>query len=259
VASAASEAGLRLDRVTIAPRSEAVTEARRANIAASGARLIVDYASREMMSVAAACVHGTAADDLHLYTHRHALIQRKRELFAGGPSVSAMLFTSLTDAAAKILLNSELGDSADIEERPGDCCALGGLGLTTHISNIRSFEKLTGEGVTVAGSHLLRVLEEILPARFGGSSVDYQLVEQDDARSLPSLVLRVHPRVGLVDESAMRAAILAELQRGNQVDKNVALTWGRAGTIRIHREAPLATRAGKVLPFHLDRRVERRV
>ena len=79
------------------------------------------------------------------------------------------------------------------------------FGLTTHLSTIRSFEKLTGEGVTVAGAHLLQVVEELFRPRFGGSSIDYQLVEQEDDRSLPRIVLRIHPRVGAVDEWALGA------------------------------------------------------
>lgn len=252
VARAACDAGRSLDRVTFAPRSEAVTEARHRNIAASGAGLIVDYGSLEVMSVAASCPHGTVADDLHLYTHRHAVIQRRREAMAGGPLVDALLFTSLSAQASKICFNAELGDYADLEERRGECCALGGLGLTTHLSRIRSFEKLTGEGVTVAASDVLRVIEEVLPARFGGASIDYQLVEQDDARSLPRLVLRAHPRVGPIDEVAIRRTLLEEFARGNLVDRNVASTWERARTIEIRREPPLASRAGKILPFHRD-------
>jgi hypothetical protein len=254
VARAASEAGRRLDRVTFAPRSEAMTEARRRNIAASGARIIVDYGSLEVMSVAASCANGTAADDLHLYTHRHAVIQRSREVFAGGPTVDALLFTSLSEQGPKVCFNAELGDHAEMDERPGDCCALGRLGLTTHLWNIRSFEKLTGEGVSVAGSHLLRVLEEVLPERFGGSSIDYQLVEiEEEDSGLPRLVLRAHPRLGALDEVAIREALLEALSRGNLVDRNIALTWKQAGTIAIRREPPLATRAGKILPFQLER------
>ena len=44
---------------------------------------------------------------------------------------------------------------------------------------IRSYEKLTGEGVTFMGSELLTLLEKILPGKFGGSVSDYQLVEEE--------------------------------------------------------------------------------
>ena len=258
VARAATASGLDLSRVTFAPRSEALTEARRRNIEASGARAFGDYGSREMMSVAVSCPNGVAADDFHVYSNRHALIRHRRELLAGGPAVDAMLFTSLTDAAAKILLNAEMGDYAEVEQREGACCALGELGLTTHISNVLSFEKLTGEGVTVPGSSLLRVLEEVLPDRFGGSSVDYQLVETEDESSLTRVVLRAHPRLGPIDEAAARQALLAELDHGNVIDQNIARIWKRAGTIEVRREPPLATRAGKVLPFHLERHLGER-
>jgi hypothetical protein len=255
VAKAAVDGGLNLSRVAFAPRSEALTEARRRNIEACGAQVFGDYGTRETMSLAVSCPNGVAADDFHVYTNRRALIRHRRELLTGGQSVDALLVTSLTDAAAKIVLNAETGDFAEIEERGGACCSLGELGLTTHISNVLSFEKLTGEGVTVAGSSLLRILEEVLPRQFGGTSVDYQLVEMEDERSLPRVVLRAHPRLGPIDEAVVRRALLDELDHGNLIDQNMALVWRRAGTIEIRREPPLATRAGKVLPFHLQRQL----
>ena len=35
--------------------------------------------------------------------------------------------------------------------------------------------------MTSGGANFLRLIEEVLPSRFGGSSVDYQLVEQENA------------------------------------------------------------------------------
>jgi hypothetical protein len=127
------------------------------------------------------------------------------------------------------------------------------VGLTTHLSEIRSFEKLTAEGVTFMRTSLLHVLEETLPAHFGGSSLDYQLIEEESPDSATSLVLRVSPSVGELDEPALRAAFLAALGAGGVVDQHHAELLRRAGSVVIRRQAPLATAAGKVLPLHLVR------
>ena len=42
------------------------------------------------------------------------------------------------------------------------------------------------------------------------------------------------------------------------IDAYMADTWKRMGTVTIVREPPIATQAGKVLPFHLVRRAARR-
>jgi hypothetical protein len=126
--------------------------------------------------------------------------------------------------------------------------------MRTHLSEIRSFEKMTGEGVTFARSTLEQILEEQLPARFGGSSVDYQLVEEETREGSARLILRVRPGIGPVDEAALRAALLEAIGQGSPVSRYQAGMWRNAGTIEVRREAPIATRAGKVLPFQILKR-----
>ena len=58
--------------------------------------------------------------------------------------------------------------------------SLAELGFTTHLHTVRSYEKLTSGGVMFMGSMLHELLEETLPARFGGSPLDYQLVEEEE-------------------------------------------------------------------------------
>jgi len=130
-------------------------------------------------------------------------------------------------------------------------CLRGALGLRTHLSEIRSFEKLTGEGVTFARTNIQKILDEILPARFGGTSLDYQLAEEEAPTGATRLVLRVSPLVDELDEAALRAALLTELERGGLTERYHVGLWRSVGTVEIRREPPLATRAGKVLPFQL--------
>ena len=250
LAIAAVRAGLDLRGTTIVAVGEPMTEARRAQIAAAGARMIVLYASVEFYMIAGSCGTPREPDDTHLMLDQYALIQRPRPVVEGGPLVDASLVTTVSMQTGKIALNTELGDHGRAEER--DCgCLLGELGMRTHFSAIRSFEKMTGEGVTFARSSLEQILEDVLPARFGGNSVDYQLGEEAAADGMTRLVLRVSPRVGNVDEAALRAALLAELGREGPRAEYQAAIWRAAGTVEVRREAPLATRAGKVLPFHL--------
>ena len=240
--------------MTFALQSEPVTEARHRHLVESGARVMAFYTSIEMSNVAASCALGSSADDLHLFADRYALVERERPLVEGGPSVQALLLTTLTDGIATVAFNTELGDYARVEQR--SCgCAMGRMGLTTHLSDVRSFEKLSGEGVTFVRHNLLPILEEHLPATFGGSAIDYQLVEEEAADSSTRLVLRVSPTIGAIDEDAVRATFLLELSRGGIVDRHHAELLARAGSVVIRREPPLATLAGKVLPFQLRRRL----
>lgn len=256
VATAARALGLTLPDVTFHCRSELFTDARRRLIAESGAGALPDYASMELPFLAHSCPAGLASDDLHLAADRYAAVERTRPLFEGGPTVDALLLTTLSPWAPRLALNAELGDSARVEQRGGDCCPLGALGLTTHLSAIRSFEKLSTEGTSFARSNVVQIVEEFLPARFGGSALDYQLVEEEGAAGETLLVLRVHPSLGPVDESAIAEAFLAELGRGSIVERYQAALLRQAASVRIARQPPLATAAGKVLPFQLARRAQ---
>ena len=248
----AVERGKSLRGVTFLLGGEPVTEARRRQIEAAGARLIVLYSSVESIGLTYSCAAPRAADDVHVMLDLYGVAQRRREAVPDGPVVQASLFTTLSPTSAKIALNMELGDYAHVEERDCDCL-LGQLGLRVHLSEIRSFEKLTGEGVTFARSNLETILEDVLPARFGGSGLDYQVAEEEAANGATRLILRVDPSVGPADPDAIRNALLDALSQASAVGKYHAGLWRSAQTIEVRREPPLATRAGKVLPFHLLR------
>lgn len=253
VAEAALARGVSLRGINFTTSGEPLTGARRDRIVRSGATILAHYGTRETALIGLGCPNGTSPDDMHLFSDRHALVTHPRRVVQDGPMVDAMLLTSLSPYAAKLLLNAENGDYADIENR--DCgCLLGELGLRTHLSNVRSFEKLTGEGVTFARTTLMAFLEVDLPERFGGSSVDYQLAEEEQPDSSTRLVLRVHPGVGAVDERALVAALLSRLGSEGLSPRIHAEMLRNAGAVRVLREPPLATAAGKVLPFHLVRR-----
>jgi len=245
---AATAAGQRLDGLTVVAGGEPVTATRRQQIEASGARVIVLYASTELNGLSYSCAAPTSSDDVHVMTDRYALVQQPRAVLPTGETLRTLLFTSLYPTAGKIAFNLEIGDTATVEER--DCgCLLGQRGLRLHLSQIHSYEKLTGEGVTFARSNLQQILDEVLPSQFGGTSLDYQLAEEETVDGSTQLILRVSPSVGAVDDAKIRDVLLAELGRDSLGAEYQAAIWREADTVQVRREPPRATQAGKVLPF----------
>src|SRR5262249_61986177 len=118
----------------------------------------------------------------------------------------ALFCSTLHPAAPKIMLNVEVGDYGVLSQRVCGC-PLGTLGFTQHLRGIRSYEKLTSEGMKFTGSELLRLIEDVLPERFGGHPTDYQFVEEEEG-GLSRVSLVVSPRIGPVDEPELVAAVL---------------------------------------------------
>jgi hypothetical protein len=143
--------------------------------------------------------------------------------------------------------------------RQASCaCEFGQLGFDIHVSNIRSYEKLTGEGVTFVDTDFVRIVEKELPSAFGGQSTDYQLVEEEDARGLTRLRLIVSPRVGEIDEEKLVARFIKSLRSAALSPESWTQSgtemWGQARTLRVRREYPIPTPSGKILPFHIVKR-----
>jgi hypothetical protein len=247
VAVAARTCGISLAGVTIMVGGEPITPAKAAEITRSGARWIPTYAFTEGGNVGMGCARPIAGDDVHLYRDLHAVIQAPRQVGEPAVTVPALYFTSLSPAARKILLNAENGDYAVVESR--SCgCPLEEHGFSVHLREIRSFGLLTSEGTMVLAGDMVRVLEEVLPARFGGSPIDYQMVEEEDDDGFTRLNLLVHPRVPIVDEAEVVRTVVHHL---TGLSRNL---WTDAGTIRIRRAAPVTTARGKLVPLHLARR-----
>ncbi|HWP57798.1 MAG TPA: hypothetical protein VNL14_07925 [Candidatus Acidoferrales bacterium] len=235
---------------------EPLTAAKRKVIEASGAKAIPRYAFTEAGILGYGCGTPAEPDDMHHLRGNSALINAPRAIDGEGRSVAAFYVTSLLKTAPKILINVENGDfGAMVEKRCS--CGFGELGYSVHLSAIRSFEKLTGEGVTFAGVDLTKILEEALPARFGGTGVDYQVVEEETAGGFTRLSLIVSPALGEIDERALIDCFLTELGRQAEVSKIMAEIWAQAGALAVRRALPLSTRAGKVFPFHLSETANR--
>jgi hypothetical protein len=250
VCQVARAAGIDLHGVSFAAGGEPLTPAKMSEIQAAGADAFNIYAFTEGGIVGFGCAgERDACDDIHLQMSTLAAIQRERNTPFGGGVVKSFLFTSLLHRPSRMLLNVESGDYGVLETR--HCgCELGELGLTQHLHAIRSFDKLTGEGMTFVGTDMVRIVEEVLPRRFGGASTDYQMAETEDGGRARVDVL-VSPAVGAVDENEVVNVILAELSRGSDTNRMMAEVWRQGQTLRVIREKPRLTAAGKLLSLHI--------
>lgn len=252
VSLAAKEEGLDLTGATFMGGGEPPTTAKVREVTRSGARYIPLYFFTETGVVGWGCVRPLDINDLHLFKDGLALIQYPRQVLGSDITVDAFNFTTLLPSAPKVMLNVENDDYGVIETR--SCgCSLENLGYTEHVSQIRSFSKLTGEGVTLVGSEMIHILEEDLPARFGGSPLDYQLMEEEDEQGFTRLSLIVSPKIEISNEGAVIETVMEALGRGSVAASLARATWGQVGTIRIKRIEPIWTSRGKLMPLHLVR------
>jgi hypothetical protein len=253
IAVAAEEHGIDLTGVMITAGGEPPTPAKVRRITATGARIIANYFLTEAGPMGFACPASDDPNDQHLLLDHLALVPWRREVPGFAVDVDAFHYTTLLPSAPKLMLNVETDDYGVVETR--SCgCGFEAFGFSTHLREIRSFSKLTGEGVTLVGSAMERILEEELPGRFGGSALDFQLVEEEDERGFTRLTLLAHPRLELpVDEAVIAVVHDALARMGGMAEVSRGL-WSQAGTLRVRREVPRLTARGKLLPLHALRR-----
>ena len=201
--------------------------------------------------IAIGCADGGAFDDMHFLSDKLAVLQRERAVGSTGETVGALYFTALLPSSPKLMINVESDDYAVLSER--ECgCPFGELGLTQHIREVRSYEKLTAEGNHFLGSDLVALVDRILPARFGGGPTDYQLVEEE-VDGLPKVTVVARPALGELDDAAVVEAVLGHL---GELSRNRLMVdlWREGGTVRVVRREPYVTAAGKILSLHLLKR-----
>jgi hypothetical protein len=149
------------------------------------------------------------------------------------------------------LFNVSPGDQATLVSRRCGC-PLEHAGWPTHLHTIRSFEKLTAGGMSFLDTDLVRVLEQVLPARFGGTPIDYQLVEEEAHDGRPVVRLLVHPSVGPLDGRAVAEAFLEAIGPGSGQERVMSMLWRSAELLRVERCPPMATASGKILHLHVS-------
>ena len=251
IAVAAADVGASLEGVTFISSGEPMTDAKRRVIEKVRGRTTVLYGF-EPGSVWAGqgCGNPIHTDEMHLSLNTLAAIESPHPVAQGDSAVHPLLYTTLYDSAGRLLLNAENGDYAHLDER--DCgCAMQELGLTLHLHRVRSYEKFTGEGMSYPIADLTDVLESRLPAEFGGGPCDYQLIEEEGAGGRTRLTLRIHPRVGELDEARVLSRLVEALGRADRKQRFMAELWRHAGTFRVERAAPQSSLRGKTLSVRL--------
>ena len=252
IARTATTMGESLEGVTFMASGEPMTDAKRRVITASGARAIVQYGFEPgCVWVGQGCPEPLHADEMHVSLNTLALIQSPRLVAYGDASVNPLLFTTLHRSASRFLLNAENGDYAQLTER--DCgCVMQRAGFTLHIHGVRSYEKFTSEGMNFPIDDLTEIIESRLPAAFGGGPYDYQLVEEEGAEAQTLITLRIHPQVGVVDETKVLERLIDELGRADRKQRFMTDVWRQARTFHVQRVPPRTSARGKTLAVHLS-------
>jgi hypothetical protein len=248
VCQAALERGLDIAGTFFVLGGEPFTPAKASAIAAADCRAVSHYSMTEVGRIGVACGAAANVGDVHLLTNKLAVIPQETKVGRFGKCVPALALTTLQLRCPLVLVNVLTDDYAVLEERACGC-PLEAVGLRQHLHTIRSYEKLNSEGMTFLGHDLYRVLEEVLPARFGGEPTDYQLVETEDG-GLPRVSIVIDPRVGPVVEDRVVATALDALRRSAD-GSMMADCWQQAQTLRVVRRLPYATQAAKILPLHV--------
>jgi hypothetical protein len=255
VCLAAKAQNIDLTGATFMGGGEPPTPAKIREIRSTGACWVPTYFFTEHGAVGLGCAQPVDDNDLHFLKDALAVIQYSRRVPLSELTVEAFHYTSLLPTAPKLMLNVEADDYGVIERR--SCgCPLESLGFTEHLRDVRSFRKLTGDGVTVVGSEILNILEDMLPARFGGSPLDYQLIEEEDEKGFTRLSLVVSPRVNIKDEPTLIQAVLDALGRASVAGQIARTIWSKSGALRVKRMEPISTGGGKLMPLHVARRAE---
>jgi hypothetical protein len=249
VCQAALNNGLDITGTHFTVSGEPLTPAKRRLIEQAGAIVSPRYNISEIGMVGCGCPGKD--DSVHLLCDSMALIQHQRKVEQVDTDVNAFLFTPLLPSTPKILLNVESDDYGRVET--GNCdCLFGQLGFKTRLKDIRSYTKLTGAGMTIMGTDLVRVIEEVLPGKYGGAATDYQLLEEEDNQGQTRLSIIISPTVGAVDEQAVIDTLLDELRRMPHPGKLTAALWSQGKMLQVKRIHPLS-KNGKVMTLHLQK------
>lgn len=249
VCRAAVARGLDISDTFFRLGGEPLTRAKADAVTATGSRVVSSYSMVEAGRVALACPNGTAFDDTHFLADKLAVIQRQKVVGSAEVRVGVLCYTTLLPFTPKVMINVESDDHATLEHR--SCgCPWDEIGLSLHLRDIRSHEKLTTEGNHFLGSDLMALIDEVLPTRFGGGPTDYQLVEEE-VDGLPKLSVVVRPGVGEVAEQDVVSAVI-EFLRAKAANRLMADFWEQSGTVRLVRREPHVTAAGKTPALHVE-------
>lgn len=250
VAIASIDDGIDLTGVAFMGAAEPPSDAKVKGIRASGATYVTNYAMNEAGMIGAGCPNGIDQTDVHFMRDSLAVVPASRQIDGAGETSIGFAFTSLLPTAPKILINVDSDDHGILEER--SCgCLFDELGFTQHIRQVRSTAKLTGRGVTLVATDIVRVIEEVLPSRFGGTPQDYQLVEEEDSNGRTMLTLLVSPTIPISDERAPAIALYDALAAGRPGASFSGAILRGGEAVRVRREKPVPNARGKQPAFRV--------
>lgn len=227
---------------------EALTDTKRALIVAAGCHANARYTISEFGRAGLSCPHMTG-NCVHVCRDQIAVITRRRVAPLSDVEVDSLLFTTLLPFAPHVAINLEMDDAGILG--PATCgCPLTQLGFNQQIDRIYSYGKLTGQGTTLLSADLLNILEQKLPARFGGLPGDYQLVEREGTNQT-EIELRVHPRLNAAPGDEIKRYFLDEI-KGLWAGSMARWVWVQTESVRVVFAEPHASGSrGKVHPLHL--------
>jgi len=234
VVQAAIENRIDISNSVIFTGAEPLTPRRAEFIKSAGVRPVARYVATETGLIGASCGKGRITDDMHIHLDRLAIIQRTRQTAIGNYNIDSFLLTSLLKNAGKILLNTDIGDFGNLSVGPCDCL-FGKLGMNVHVSQVRSYDKLTCEGMTLLGSQLDDAVGEAIE-RAGGCPDDYQFWETHDNAGLTKLVVAVNPKIPGLNEVNFTASILDNLRK-KKIDITSQL-WEQAKVLQVVKANP---------------------
>lgn len=227
VAATAADRGLNLRGCRAWLLGEALTDAKRAVMESAGIEPFPTYSTTDFGSIGFPCGEMNTGNCVHVRSDCVAL--------AAGPE-DALHVTSLQPFYPRLLINVGIGDTGIIE--PARCrCSLSRLGLNVQVRNMAAASMVKAQGVTLAARDLVKLLEERMPAKFGGRPGDYQLVEREGA-SQTEAELRIRPGASAASPREMLDFFLDETRRlyGGSL---AALSWTHSDGIRVVLAGPL--------------------
>jgi hypothetical protein len=248
LAAAALDLHLDIRETLFLVSGETLTTAKRAVIEQAGGEPFARYGVAEMGFVGHGCREMTQGDCVHLYSNALAAITHRRTAPLTDIEVDSLLYTTLLPTAPLVLINFEVNDSGVLERANCDC-EFSRLGFRWQIRDIFSFGKMTGHGLTLMGTELVRLLEQVLPVRLGGGPGDFQLIERDGAAQT-AVELRVSPRVRGSSPEKIRQCFLEEIRLlyGGALAQRA---WRHAEALEVVLAEPIVTTSGKINPLHL--------
>lgn len=248
IACAAADAGLDIRGSMFYVGGEALTEAKRARIEATGSEVSPHYISSELGAVGTACRQMSTGNSVHLFRDGMAVVEVPRQAPLSGAPVNSLAFTTLLPSTPRFLINYEIFDHGVVEKATCDC-TYSRIGFREQIRDLYSFAKVTGHGATLTGADLIQIVEEVLPMRFGGGPGDYQLTEEDTG-SQTRLRLVVRPGASARSSEDVRTGFLEAV--GRLYGGSLAVRqWKHADSVVVVRAEPFATQSGKVPSLHL--------